>query len=155
MSIVGAEGSCSRRTPTILPCHAASVPGIKYGKDRAVTAGHPLILAGRGAESRATDHPTQLLGVAAAPPFSLGYACRASLALSGTRARFTAASSPEVVFDLKPPAQTFRRLRAGLVVRMTAFELVRITFRGRLDPGWSESEAVRLRAALPSPDAGN
>ena len=56
-------------------------------------------------------------------------------------------STTTLGFDLAP-TQVFPRLRAGILVRESQFEVSRVVLRGRLDPTWVREETARLRASL-------
>jgi hypothetical protein len=126
--------------------------GIKYDADRAVTQGHILLLAGRGAVSRARSRPTQLLGRTVEPAIARGAEVTSSLTLAGTktgrRIEFRTATGPTsfatLGFDLAA-TQDFPRVRAGILVRESSFEVARVVLRGRLDPAWAREEVARLR----------
>jgi hypothetical protein len=125
--------------------------GVKYDDARATTAGHVLLMAGRGAVSRAKTRPTQLFGAAKAPTIALGGAVRCALTLKGDRVDFATGADPKARASLShaltSPAQRFARVRAGALVRDSALELVRVVVRGRLDPVWAAEETARLKAA--------
>lgn len=125
--------------------------GVKYDDARATTAGHVLLMAGRGAVSRAKTRPTQLFGAAKAPTIPLGGAVRCALTLKRDRLDFATGADPKARASLShalaSPAQRFPRVRAGALVRDSAFELVRVVVRGRLDPAWAAEETARLKDA--------
>jgi hypothetical protein len=126
--------------------------GIKYEAERAVTAGHVLLLAGRGAVSRARTRPTQLLGRTGIPIIASRTEVRASLWIQGSTVHFVTGTSPtatgRLTFDLAPATQTFQRTRPGVLFRNSELEIASITLRGRLDPAWERDEVARLRATL-------
>jgi hypothetical protein len=126
--------------------------GVKYDADRAVTAGHVLLLAGRGAQSRARTKPTQLLGRTALPAIPNRAEIKASLWVQGTTANFVTGTSPTATgrlsFELAAATQTFPRARAGILIRDSELEIASIVLRGRLDPAWEREEIARLRAFL-------
>jgi hypothetical protein len=140
--------------------------GIKYDADRAVTPGHVLLLAGRGAVSRAKARPTQLFAKSTEPVIARLTQVTTSLSLAETRTESKAgakvvkrvelktATSPTSTttlgFDLAP-TQVFPRLRAGILVRESQFEVSRVVLRGRLDPEWVKQETARLRTSLGTP----
>jgi hypothetical protein len=126
--------------------------GVKYDDDRSVTPGHVLLLAGRGAVSRARVRPTQLLGRSAIPTIARGAEVKCALSIQAAHAEFRTGTSPTatalLTFDLAPATQTFRRMRAGVLVRNSEFEIATVLLRGRLDPAWSREETDRLRSLV-------
>jgi hypothetical protein len=120
--------------------------GVKYDETRSVSGGHVLVLAGRRAESRARAHRTQLLASRAVPVIELGREFVSSLALAKGRVTFTTGTTASA-FTLVRETQVFERLRAGLLLRASAFEVRRIVLAGKLDPRWLEEETQRQREA--------
>jgi hypothetical protein len=127
--------------------------GVKYDAERTVTSGHVLLLAGKGAQSRARTKPTQLFGRTDVPAIASRTEVTASLSVQGTVVTFTTGTSPtatgRLTHELVPAAQTFPRAKAGILFRDSEFEIAAITLRGRLDPAWEREEIARLRASLP------
>ena len=143
--------------------------GIKYDADRAVTPGHVLLLAGRGAVSRAKARPTQLFAKSTEPVIARLTQVTTSLSLAETKTESKAGSKVVERVELKTstsptstttlgfdlaPTQVFPRLRAGILVRESQFEVSRIVLRGRLDPTWVREETARLRASLGTAASG-
>jgi hypothetical protein len=130
--------------------------GIKYDADRTVTQGHVLLLAGRGAVSRAKVRPTQLLGRTALPAVAHGNDVVSSLSIAGTKVDSLIRTSPTSVGSMSfllEAAQVFPRIRPGILVRDSELEIGRIVLRGRLDPAWSRDATARLRESLKPPSA--
>jgi hypothetical protein len=125
--------------------------GVKYDEGRKISEGHLLLYAGRGSGSLAKAHPTQLLGAVVEPKIVRDDEVRCALSLRRTKAEFVvgayAKPGAKLTFDLVEGKQTFRRLQAGVLVRQSAFEISRITIRGKLDPQWADEEKARLAAA--------
>jgi hypothetical protein len=124
----------------------------KYDETRSVTPGHVLLMAGRGAESRAKSRPTQLLARSTTPDVELGSVVRCSLTLRGSTIEFQTGADPKTAckaaFQLKTPSQAFPRVRPGFLLRSSEFEFVRITMTGKLDAAYEREERDALKATL-------
>ena len=121
--------------------------GIKYGRDRRRTEGDALLFCGRGAESRATNYPTQLLGVISPTKVRRGEELTVALSWKGRSVKLSLGGST-VTHELTPATQTLRRKQTGLFLRRSAFILHRMTIEGRPDPAWLEARAAEIRARL-------
>ena len=121
--------------------------GTKYGRTRQRTAGDALLFCGRGAESRATNYPSQLFGVISPTKVRRGEELTVSLTWKANSVQL-AIGGGTVSHELTPATQTLRRKQAGLFLRRSAFVLHRITITGRPDPTWLEARAAEIRARL-------